>query len=493
MSATRNGVLWIALAIAGLSFWFWIGFPFANHNESYAWIAQFERMNLHDALTRHLIGVANWRPLGTGWAWILWHGAHGSIAGVELLNYVLAAAAWAWLAWRMMSCRLFAIAAFLVGGALFSGYVYLFHLHGIFYSPLLVFLALLLGARTGQGTCGLVIGFVMAATTALFHPFALPLYAAFVAGSWLERRVPLWASALTIVACGGLSVLLLAGGRPVPMGPETWSGLSFSYRMVEIHPAVTGVVMLLIAATVATTRLGIVARWIAGSALVLLAGILGAAGGSALPVWILACLIKLAREGRWSWMAMLALAAIFPIAYPTGSPTYTVPALFIATATFGFHSDAWRVRLARIPAFAPALVLALVIVVACAIRAGADVPLVSRLADPLLAERERTFQMEAALRWVLQSPYRTHPLALYREARSPNEAQNAVERRHRPPTQQAHLGPYLREKRGEPAGSDSLYISFGSEAVPAGTLLLALPGRFAGEARVYGRPAPTIP
>jgi len=493
MTPSRAGVLWMALAIAGLSFWFWIGFPFANHNESYAWIAQFERMDLHDALTRHLIGVANWRPLGVAWAWILWHGAHGSIAPVELFNYLLAATAWAWLAWRASNRRVFAVAAFLVGGALFSGYVYLFHLHGIFYSPLLLFVAILLGARLGHGAGGLFACFTLAATTALFHPFALPLYAAYVGGLWLERRVPLWAAALTLAASGGLALALLAGGRSVPMGAETWSGLSVSYRMVEIHPMVTAVIVLLIAATVATMRWGAVTRWLLGTALVLLAAFLGATGGSALPVWILACLIKLARETRWSWAAMLALAAIFPIAYPTGSPTYTVPALLIATATVALHAESWEMRAARIPAFVPALLVVVVIGTVLAIRTGSHVPLVSRLADPLLAERERTFQMEAALGWVLQSPYRSNPLALYREARSPNEAQNAVERRHRPPTQQAHLGPYLREKRGEPRGSDSLFVSFGSEAVPAGTLLLALPGRYAGEARVYGRPAPTIP
>src|SRR5262249_24766985 len=148
----RGGVRWCALAIAGLSFWFWVGFPFANHNESYAWIAQLRTMDLHAALTRTLVGVANWRPLGTGTAWILYHAAHGSIAPVELLNYFVAAAAWAWVAWVVADRRVFGIAAFLVGGALFSGYIYLFHLHGIFYSPLLFFVAILLGARLGTGT-----------------------------------------------------------------------------------------------------------------------------------------------------------------------------------------------------------------------------------------------------------------------------------------------------------------------------------------------------
>ena len=491
--ASRGGAVWCALAIAGLSFWFWIGFPFANHNESYAWIAQFRAMDLHDSLTRHLVGVANWRPLGTGWAWILWHVAHGSIVPVELLNYFVAAAAWAWLAWRLPDRRFFSVAAFLVGGALFSGYVYLFHLHGIFYSPLLFFVALLLGARTGVGTRGLFTAFVLAATTALFHPFTLPLFAAYVGGLWLERRVPFLAMAACVAACGALALVLLAGGRSVPIGAETWSGLAVSYRMVEVHPAASAVAVLLVIATVGTARLSGPARWTLAPALALLAMGLALAGQSALPVWILACLIKLARDGRWSWAAMLALAAIFPIAYPTGSPTYTIPALMIVTATLAWHAEAGEAVLARLPDVAAAAVAILVVILVLAVRADIHVPVVSRLADPLLAERERTRQMESVLVWALASPYRHDALVLYREARSPNEAQNAVERRHRPPTQQSHLDRYLAEERGAPSGTDSLVVSFGSEAVPAGTLVYSAPGRHAGEARVYKRPPPTFP
>jgi hypothetical protein len=491
-SFARGGARWCLLAVAGISFWFWIGFAFANHNESYAWIAQFKTMSLHDAVWHTLVGVANWRPLGTAWAWILYHRSHGSIVPVELLNYSLAVAAWAWLAWRTYDRRVFAIAAFLAGGALFPGYIYLFHLHGIFYSPLLVFLALLLGARLGKGTVGLFTVFVMAVVTALFHPFALPLFAAFLIGIWLERRVPFGAMALYVAASAALSAALLHGGRSVPIGPETWSGLTVSYRMDEIHPAAQAVVILFLVATAATTRFA--GRWLYAAALAAGAIALVVRGQTALPVWLLACAIKLAREGRWSWVLLLALAAIFPIAYPTGSPTYTVPAILIATATLAFHADSFEAKLARLPEVVPSAAALLVVVLVLAVRAEIEVPVVSRLAEPLLAERERTQQLEAVLRWALASDFRQDAIVLYREARSPNEAQNAVERQHRPPTQQAHLDRYLASvRKGSLSGTDSLVVSFGSEAVPRADLVFMLPGRDAGEARVYKRPSSTFP
>ena len=491
-SFPRGGVRWCLLAVAGFSFWFWIGFPFANHNESYAWIAQFRTMDLHDALSRTLVGVANWRPLGTGWAWILYHAAHGSLVPVELLNYFLAAAAWAWVAWRMDDRRVFAMAAFLVGGALFSGYVYLFHLHGIFYSPLLLFVALLLGAKLGTGTKGLFTAFVMAVVTALFHPFALPLYGAFVAGLWLERRVPLGAMAVTTGASAALALALLHGGRSVPVGPETWSGLAVSYRMVEIHPAASAVAIVLAFVTAATTRFA--QRLLYAAGLAALAVALAVMGQSALPVWLLACAVKLVREQRWSWALMLALAAVFPIAYPTGSPTYTVPALFIATATLAFHAEGLEAALARVPDLAASAAVLVIVFLVLAVRLGFEVPLVARLAEPLLAERERTVQMERVLEWALASEYRNDTIRLYREARSPNEAQNAVERVHRPPTQQAHLDRYLAEARKGPLSrTDTLLVSFGTEPVPDADLVFVQPGRYAGQARVYKRPQTTFP
>jgi hypothetical protein len=262
--------------------------------------------------------------------------------------------------------------------------------------------------------------------------------------------------------------------------------------MVEIHPAASAVAVLLAFTTAATTRFAW--RWLYATGVAGLAIALPVLGQSALPVWILACLVKLGREGRWSWVLMLALAAIFPIAYPTGSPTYTVPALLIATAALAFHSEGLEAAFARLPDLAASATVLLTIFLVLAVRSNIPVPVVSRLAEPLLAERERTQQMEIVLGWAHISSYRDDAVVLFREARSPSEAQNAVERLHRPPTQQAHLDRYLEEERGgSPTGSDTLVVSFGSEPVPNADLVFKQPGRYAGEARVYKRPPSTFP
>lgn len=476
---------WLVLAVAGFSYWFWLGFPFANHNESYAWVAQFRAMDFGAALTHHLIGVANVRPLGTGLAWLAYRVSNGSILPVEILNYALAVVAWAFLASRHPRRRAFALAALGVGAVLFSGYVYLFHLHGIFYSPLLLLVAALLsqpdGALTNRRIGALSLG---ALAAALFHPFALPVFAAWLFGAWLERRAPAVTVASLLGASAAITKLLLSGAKSLPFGHETWSGLLVSYRMVEIHPAVTAFTLVLIVGTALTTR--VPWRWLYAAVLVAAGSGLARATGSALPVWILACLVKLAVERRWSWAGMLALAAIFPIAYPTGSPTYTVPAWMICAATLGLGADRLEHALAHLPRIAPWTATGLVVAAVLALRLDYRVPVLAGLYRPLAAERERTYQLEDVIDWALLSDRRENPLVLYREARSPSEAQNAVERYHRPPTQQAHLDRYMAERRPGPGtGSSRLLVTFGGEAVPDGELVYGSGSRYAGQVRVY--------
>lgn len=485
-SALRfRGTGWIALAVAGLSYWFWLGFPFANHNESYAWIAQFPSMDLGAALTHHLIGVANVRPLGTGLAWLAYRATNGSILPVELFNYALAVFAWIWLASRHPNRRAFGVTAFAVGAVLFSGYVYLFHLHGIFYSPLLVQIAVLLSQSErpiSRARLGAL--FLASVVAALFHPFALPIFAAWALGKWLERRLPAVSAVAAIVASAALARLLLTGAKSLPFGPDTWSGLLVSYRMVEIHPAVTIFTLLLIAVTALTTRLP--GRWLYAAALVVTGWALGRAMGSALPVWVVACGIKLAIERRWSWAGMLALAAVFPVAYPTGSPTYTVPAWMIAAATLALGADRIDHALAHLPRIAPWTAAGLVTAAALALRLGYAVPVLASFYRPLAAERERTYQLEGVIEWAMLSDRREDPLLLYREARSPSEAVNAVDRSHRPPTQQAHLDRYLAERRpGLGTASSRLLVTFGGDVVPGCAVVYGSNSAHAGQVRVY--------
>jgi len=108
----------------------------------------------------------------------------------------------------------------------------------------------------------------------------------------------------------------------------------------------------------------------------------------------------------------------------------------------------------------------------------------------------RTYQLERVIEWVLASDRREDPLLLYREARSPSEAANAIERSHRPPTQQGHLDRYMAERRPGPGtGSSRLLVTFGGEEVPGCEQVYGSTSAHAGQVGVYERrgthPGPT--
>src|SRR5207245_1731221 len=59
------------LSVAGVGFWFFVGFPFGNHNESYYWLARFQDHDAWDIVSTSTL-AATFRPLGQGLASVGW-------------------------------------------------------------------------------------------------------------------------------------------------------------------------------------------------------------------------------------------------------------------------------------------------------------------------------------------------------------------------------------------------------------------------------------
>jgi hypothetical protein len=128
------------------------------------------------------------------------------------------------------------------------------------------------------------------------------------------------------------------------------------------------------------------------------------------------------------------------------------------------------------------LAIALVI----GLRIGLNIPVVSGLSNPLLAEKEKTFQLAHIITWMKDSPFHDCRLVLYRAANNPAIADNAIDRHNRPPTIQDYLDEYIVTIRpGSPIKTRSpLLVCFGGETVKNAQVVYKLPGRFNGEAIV---------
>ena len=488
--------LLVALSVSGLAFWFVVGLPWGPHNESFDWVVRLEQRSLWGALFERFPSVLSLRPLGTGPAWVLYRLAGHDVAGVQVANAALALLAWGWAARGAREPKLFALLSLVTGGVFFAGYIWVFHLHGIFYGPLLLYVVGITRAARGPLDLRTLLAvFVGSLVTALAHPYALPLAVAFVLGATLETprlRSPAGAAALSVVLFGSAAayLLLVPGYNRVLSGPPL-AGLVTSYHTLEVN-AVGALLATLLAAYTASRAVPGVPGLVAALLTLAVAAAGFAAGLPALPLWIVWAAVKSVRRGRWTMAALLGASALLPVANPTGSPTYAIFAVFVATCATALdeHGIEDRLRWLRAPHVAGAL--AAMLALALVLRAGVDVPGLSRIARPLLAEGERTRQLEVLAARLMGSPWRADPARFLHPAVDPTDA-DAVERRFRPPTEDSHLATWLDWKRGgPPTGADTLVLTFGGEAVPGMDTVLLARGRYAGDALVLRRSS-TVP
>jgi hypothetical protein len=481
----------VALALTGLAFWFVVGLPWAPHNESFDWVVRLEQRTFGEAVFEKFPSVLSLRPLGTGPAWVLYRLGGRDVGLVEVVNALLALAAWGWAAVSLRERRLFSLLALVSGGVFFAGYIWVFHLHGISYGPLLLYVAFLaLAARAPLDLHTLLGAFVGALLTSLAHPYALPLVVAFVLGAVLETpslRSRQGLSAVGVVLSGATAAYLLLvpeDNRGIEGSPL--AGTIASFRTLEVNAVGTAVASLL-AAWTATRALPGPAGMVAALVTLATGAAAGFAGLPALPLWLGWVAARCLRRGRWRLLALLAACALLPLPNPSGSPTYAVFAVFVAAIASALDEEGVDGALHALGGRVATALVALALALAIALRLGLPVPGLERLARPLLAEGERTRQFETLVDRLMDSAWRAEPARFVRAAPSPAEA-DALDRRFRPPTDDHHLATWLDWRRGGPAtGADTLRIGFGGDA-PAGLdTLVHVRGRWAGDALVLRR------
>src|SRR5262249_30435480 len=145
-------------------------------------------------------------------------------------------------------------------------------------------------------------------------------------------------------------------------------------------------------------------------------------------------LVKLLRLRCWSLFLLTGTAALLPFVGGIGTPIYALFAISIAayvTASGWSHAEKTLSLLATRYVLGTIITAAVVVLM---VRLGVDVPVVTRGAASLLAEGERTYQLESILRWLHTSDYCGYEIAFAENAGNPIESvENVITRRNRPP------------------------------------------------------------
>ncbi len=487
------------IAILGFSFWFFLAVPFASHRETYWWLAMVKTQGVADALS---VISSTYRPLAQLTTWLAFLALDPAVfptspvrqAIAQCLIYGCFVGGWWHLYRGAPERRVLAAFSLVTGAVFFSGYVHLFHIYGLFYAPVILTLGALVRWQDhprweqGETTAGLA-----AIILTLWHPFATGLFGGFYFGYYLDtfrnrNRAGHW-RALAILAGCLLALLLAVVLFARPAGetvPPRWVGFLVSYRTNEVNPVAMAVALMLAGASIWSMKLTPAVR---AAALAI------AAGGAALClrfdvpillVWLATVLCRLGYERCWRLFFLMGAATLLPVGSGIGTPIYGLFAIALATYVTAWGWSATEQRLARIPAAAPLLTVCLAGVTLVALRGGTTVPWLTPLSTPLLAERERTYQMEEALDRLSRTKQCGAEIYFADEAGSPvSSVESALDRRHRPPAWIGDVRLFWKKSLGcggsrPDEDAPSLILTFGDQTVPDAKRVFAVPGRYAG-------------
>jgi hypothetical protein len=498
---------YFALAVLGFSFWFFMAVPFASHRESYWWLGMVHGHGFARAFSPGI--SVTYRPLAQATAWLGFSILNPSVFPTSVLRqallqgfiYGMFVLAW-WLIYRAApQRRLFALIAFVTGAAFFSGYLHLFHIYGIFYVPVMLTIGALLRLHSSNTFEKHEVPFaVVAILLTLWHPFATALFVGFYFGFYLEtlgqrsRAQHVRAVLILLVNTTAIGALVFLFPRADAMMSlhTRLSGFLVSYQTNEVNLAASVVVFLLtlmvILSMALSPRLKLAALLVVSalSVVFLLTSL------PLLPLWLGAVLVKLLRLRRWSLFFLTLTAAVLPFGGGIGAPVFALFAIVLAAyvTPLGWSQAEKALSFVK-PRYVTAAVIASAIVLLM-VRVGINVPIVTSVAHPLLAERERTYQLEHVLAWLHSSDYCGYEIGFVDDAGSPvDSVESAITRRNRPPAGlgdvQLFWNTVLQCQKGERSDgkAQTAMVTFGGQTLASARPVFEVGGRYAGDATVW--------
>ena len=498
------------LTVLGFSFWFFMVVPFASHRESYAWIAALHTESL---ARQFAFGLSStYRPLSqvvTRLGFLIldpriFPTSAPRQALLQGFIYGMFILAWYLIYSVAPQRRLFALIAFVAGGVFFSGYVHLFHIYGMFYVPVILTLGALLHSYASDTFGKREVWFAIIATTlAFWHPFATALFLGFYFGFYLDtfrqRSIAQHVQAFVILLIGVIAIGALVVVFPrthMPLGAKLF-GFLVSYQTNEINRFASLVAFSLTQLVVFSMRLSRKLTLVACLLVSVLSVVFLLKGLPLLLLWLCAVLMKLFDLRCWSLFFLTLTATVLPFGGAIGTPIHALFAIIVAIYVTPLGWSQAEKRLSFIKTQYVVGIISASAIVLLMVRAGIEVPIITRAARPILAERERTYQLEDILAWLHTSDYCGYEIDFVENAGSPVESvESAITRRNRPPAALEDVRLFwdtvLRcPNGGSPEKRDgTAIVTFGGSVLANSKPTFKIGGRYAGDATVWIRDSP---
>lgn len=492
MQKFENYFLWL-IAISGLSFWFFIGFPFANYYESYYWIGELNRSSFFQMIFQPIGHYSTYRPLGQLVVMILYKVSNGSMFLIELSNYLLTISAILIFILSTTGKRIFSLVMLVIGGILFAGFGHLFHLHGLYYSVVLIFLSLLFYYyKKSSFQSHLIVTSVAAVIAGLFHPLALIFHLFYLIGNTIESGKNLIKKDFFFVSCiiilEIILLLILSPGQGLNTNPENLSGLMGILKTFEANKMVTVFLLFLALLPILSLNASKLNKIILSAGLILLAVICYLSSLPIMIVVVFASAIKLIYLKRWTFLSLLIVTFFFTIFTDVQSGHLKFFVLFVLTYTIALDWKSLENKLVIINIKVSYAVTLIAVILVFLLRNDTKVPVLSKLSNSVLAKKESTYQLEKIIDWYLNSAYQNHQLVLFDNSPALRQI-TCAESSDLNPTTNENLRLYLNSLKDREniveGNSNKLYIFFSKCSPENSKLVHSIKGKYSRNVSVY--------
>lgn len=478
MRKSEQFFLWLC-AISGITFWFLIGFPFAHSHESYYWMGEYLSKSFYDFVFQPIGHYASYRPLGQVVSAALFELSGGSLFLIELFNFVLTISAVWFILKGAAEKKIFSLVFLITGGALFAAFAYLFHLHGLYYSPVLLFISVLIYYYYKPLTIkNILVTFISGLAAALFHPFAIFVYVFYTTGILIEKRNDLHRNKSIFMAGGiGLMIILsfiLVPAQSIFLSSSNFSGLMNIYRSLQVNPLITivivGMGILLIMGISADKKW----RILLVSAVILLSLLFYILKLPMMLVVFLAGIMKLINLRKWTFLALLIVTFMFSVFTDIESGHLKFYVLFVAALITSINLTLPRAESFFKPIYGSILIFVALSAVIL-LRNDIKIPGLSKYAVSLLATRESTYNLDKVVEWYRKSDYSKYGIEL-----NSGRGQDI-------PASNINLQSYLQSLRGKKQldPDEKLIIYFDKKDSQTVKPLFKIKGRYAKNVYVY--------
>ncbi len=447
--------------VFGVCFWFLLLFPFGNRNEGYLWVAYFEQFNFFEILVNPIPSIITNRPLAQGVAWLLYFVSGGNAILIQFLNFILLCFSFVLLT-EYSKNKNTGLLYLIVGFIYISSFYYIFNLHGIFYSPLLLLMAILI-RNSNSILTNWKVWIVVIFCLSFFHPFVVIIYLAFIFGLIIEIG-RYTGSEIKIVILN--SVILLAPvifyGGGTQLDSIEISNLIGAFRNVEANSIIKIFsIALVLPLVIQRPKFERIIYFLSALIYVPLAVRYN------LPLLILAGLILIVTlliDRKWSLLGLVGASILFPLVVKSGAPTkvslflFLLPFLVSNSLILNFRFDATLRKTIALVAIVPILIVVILV------RMEIQIPIVSSFIKPLLVERGKSKQLANCIDIALLQKTGVSIKYLQDDVGKIRDLGQPLKRDYLPVTKQSELDEYLRIKM-DYSKSNNWYISFGEPIV----------------------------